>query len=159
MILTPWSGTVWRIMWANAADPLTPVQSPEGRFHHSGQTAIYTSLSAEGAGVAIKRYLRPNDPPRVIAAIEVQATRILDLRQPDALPDHIPTNASVVWQDVRATGAAAPTWAISDAARAGGAQGVLYASRSRPDLTHLTIFDLSDQTGVTICAKNMGNWP
>lgn len=51
--------------------------------------------------------------------------------------------ASVIWQDIRATGMAAPTWAFSDRAREAGAQGMFYASRSRPDLTHLVLFDLS----------------
>ncbi len=49
----------------------------------------------------------------------------------------------MVWQDIRATGAAAPTWVFSDAARAAGAQGLLYSSRSRPELSHLVMFDLS----------------
>ncbi|WP_263406000.1 RES family NAD+ phosphorylase [Histidinibacterium aquaticum] len=43
---------------------------------------------------------------------------------------------------MRATGAPSPTWEISDAARAEGARGLLYRSRSRPDLTHVVLFDL-----------------
>jgi hypothetical protein len=49
-------------------------------------------------------------------------------------------NASVVWQDIRASGKPAPTWAISDAAPAIGATAMLYSSRSRPDLSHIVVF-------------------
>jgi RES domain-containing protein len=135
--LTPFRAIVWRILWADLADaPLAPARAPEGRFHHGGQRALYASLTAEGALVAIRRYVHHDDPPRVIIPLQVTADRITDLRQ---LPD--PSRASVVWQDDRASGAPAPTWALSDAARATGAQGMLYASRSRPDLTHLVLFD------------------
>ncbi|MFZ1468338.1 MAG: RES family NAD+ phosphorylase [Paracoccaceae bacterium] len=127
----PFSGTVWRAMVAGA-DPLAPVRSPEGRFHHGGQWAIYSSLTAQGCAVAIARYLRADDPPRVVVPLSVTLQVINHTGQP-AL--------SVVWQDLRASGGLPPTWAHSDNARAAGAQGLLYSSRSRPDLTHLVLFD------------------
>src|SRR5690606_42081605 len=40
-------GAVWRAVLAGA-DPLARVGNPEGRFHHAGQWAIYTSLTPEG---------------------------------------------------------------------------------------------------------------
>ncbi|MBN2905968.1 MAG: RES family NAD+ phosphorylase [Rhodobacteraceae bacterium] len=132
-------GMVWRILDADRAGaPCAPARAPEGRFHHSGQVALYASFTAEGAGVAIRRYVQPGDPSRVIVPLRINATRLRDLR---ALPD--PTRASVVWQDLRAAGQPAPTWALSDAARAAGAQGMMYPSRSRPELTHLVLFQTS----------------
>jgi len=126
------SGQVWRIL-PLGADPLAPATAPEGRFHHSGQRALYCSLTPEGTVVAIRRYLRAGDGPRVIQALTISALRLVDLRgRPDV---------SVVWQDSRSAGAPAPTWAFSDAARAAGAEGMLYSSRSRPDLSHLVLFD------------------
>ncbi|SOC05179.1 RES family NAD+ phosphorylase [Rhodobacter maris] len=135
--MIPFSGTVWRILAAERAGEATaPARHPEGRFHHSGQTALYASLTAEGAGVAIARYLAPGDGPRVIVPLRVEAARIADHRGEPAL--------SVIWQEDRAaTGAPSPTWAFSDAARRAGAQGLLYSSRSRPELAHLVLFDLS----------------
>lgn len=128
-------GTVWRILNADAANRAAEcVASPEGRFHHDGQAAIYTSLTPEGCGVAIRRYLLPDGPPRVIVPLVIAATALADLREAGPAP-------SVVWQDLRAAGQDAPTWALSDTARDGGAQGLLYRSRSRPDLHHLVIFD------------------
>ncbi|MFD2173312.1 RES family NAD+ phosphorylase [Rhodobacter lacus] len=134
------SGTVWRILAADrAGDATAPVRHSEGRFHHDGQKALYASLSAEGAGVAIARYLAPGDAARVIVPLHITAARLVDHRGNPAL--------SVVWQEDRAaTGAPSPTWAYSDAARAAGAQGLLYSSRSRPDLAHLVLFDLSPGT-------------
>jgi len=148
-----WDGLVWRILDArNAAWPCAPARAPEGRFHHSGQVALYASLSEEGAGVAIRRYVSDADGPRVIVPLRVAADRIVDLR---ALPD--PTRASIVWQDIRATGAPAPTWTFSDAARAAGAQGMLYPSRSRPDLTHLVLFEVD--APLVVAAGPPRPWP
>lgn len=132
--LVPFEGTIWRIMFADqAATPCAPVRGPQGRFHHSGQPALYGSLTAEGAGVALKRYLAPDDPARMIMALRVKFAAISDMRGNAA--------AAVVWQDSAATGQAAPTWAVSDTARIVGAQALLYTSRTRPDLNHLVIFD------------------
>lgn len=134
--MVPFAGTVWRIMFADhAEEPLAPARAPEGRFHYDDQVAIYTSLTAEGAGVAIQRYLEGDTWPRVIVPLTVTADNVLDLRgDTRGIP---PT--SIVWQDDRAAGRRAPTWDISDAARAEGAQGILYASRTRPDLSHLVL--------------------
>ena len=49
--------------------------------------------------------------------------------------------AGIIWQDLRESGPS-PTWAISDQLRAEGWQAMLYSSRSRPDLTHIVIFDV-----------------
>jgi hypothetical protein len=126
------STRVWHMIW-RGQDPLAPASTPEGRFHHDGQVALYTSLSAEGCGVAIRRYLRPDDSPRDLVPLWVDLARVADLRgQPDL---------SVVWQD-KSPGTASPTWAHSDKARADGAQGLVYSSRSRPDLGHLVLFAL-----------------
>lgn len=130
--LLPWQGTVWRAGF-RGANPLLPVTSPEGRFHHSGQTALYTSCTPEGCVVAIQRYLSPDDPPREIVPLQLAPCLVADLRGRAAV--------SAVWQDIRAAGAAAPTWAWSDLARAAGAAGLLYSSRSTPALTHLALFD------------------
>ncbi|MCE8417994.1 RES family NAD+ phosphorylase [Rhodovulum sulfidophilum] len=130
-------GLVWRLLpTERAGAPCAPVASPEGRFHRPGEAVLYASLTAEGAGVAIARYLTPDAPARALVPLAVTADRIVDLR---ALP--APNPASIVWQDLRASGAPAPTWAFSDAARAEGAEGLLYPSRSRPELSHLVLFD------------------
>jgi hypothetical protein len=127
----PFDGTAFRALFAGA-DPLAPAHNPVGRFHHSGQWAIYTSLTPEGCAVAIRRYLRASDPVRTVVPLRV-AGRMADMRGQ--------SEVSVVWQDAWAAGRPSTTWRFSDAARTAGAQGMLYSSRSRPELTHLVIFD------------------
>lgn len=115
-----------------------PVSSPVGRFHHDAQLALYTSCSEEGAKVAIQRYLHTGDPDRIIVSLEINADRIFDLRKTSHSK-----SASIVWQDKFERGERSPTWKYSDAAREAGAQGMLYSSRSRPELTHLVLFEFS----------------
>jgi len=99
-------------------------------------------MTEEGAGVAIKRYVIPDEsgriPSRIIVPLQISAERIYDIRKSENS-----SSASMVWQDTVEKGEAAPTWRFSDAARNAGAQGMLYASRSRPDLTHLVLFEVS----------------
>ncbi|NNE80339.1 MAG: RES family NAD+ phosphorylase [Silicimonas sp.] len=126
-------GPVWRLLDTQSIDaPISPVKSPEGRFHHAGQTAVYASLSAEGAGVAIQRYLT-DGVQRMLVPLWLDASLVVDHRGDPA--------ASIVWQDIRATGAASPTWSFSDKARMAGGQAMLYSSRSHPDLGHVVVFD------------------
>lgn len=131
---------VWRLLpEALATTPSAPATAPEGRFHHSGQVAAYASLSAEGAEVAIRRYLVDGIPRRLVE-LRLDAERVADERGNLA--------ASVVWQNLRAAGAPTPTWTVSDAARRAGAQAMLYSSRSRPDLAHIVVFEPDCLTSV-----------
>ena len=131
--LVRFSGPVWRLLPATAAEtPAVPAYAPEGRFHHSEQVGAYASLSPEGAAVAIQRYL-VDGVPRVLVPMWLNAERVADERGNPA--------ASVIWQDIRASGEFAPTWLVSDAARELGALAMLYSSRSRPDLSHVVVFD------------------
>lgn len=131
--LMPFDGPIWRILPESLADrPSSPARAPEGRFHYSGQTAAYASLSAEGASVAMKRYLA-DGMSRMLVQMWLKADHVCDVRGHAA--------ASVVWQDIRASGEVSPTWAISDTARKAGAQAMLYSSRSRPELSHIVVFE------------------
>ncbi|WP_434288515.1 RES family NAD+ phosphorylase [Celeribacter sp. SCSIO 80788] len=123
--------TVYRLV-VPGQNPERPVSSPEGRFHHDGQPAIYTSLTPEGTRVAIARYAG-DGVERDLWTLEIAVSHLSDHSGDPAL--------SVVWQDLRQTGAASPTWQLSDKARAEGAEAMLYSSRSRPDLTHCVLFE------------------
>lgn len=130
-MFTAFQGTLYRMI-LRGSDPCATVASPEGRFHHHGQSAIYTSLTPKGTVVAMQRYLRDDSRPRMIVPLSVAIDRVADLRGVAA--------ASIVWQDIRQIGARAPTWDISDWARKAGAQAMIYSSRTRPDLAHLVLF-------------------
>lgn len=128
----PFDGPVWRLLPKRLADtPAASARAPEGRFHHSGQLAAYGSLSAEGAIVAIQRYLH-DGVERILIPMRLTTNRVADAR---GLPA-----ASVVWQDFRAAGHSSPTWVISDAARQARAEAMLYSSRSQPHFSHVVIF-------------------
>ncbi|HEX7823250.1 MAG TPA: RES family NAD+ phosphorylase [Sphingobium sp.] len=125
-------GPVWRLLPRPLVDtPAAPARAPEGRFHHSGQVAAYASLSVEGAGVAIRRYLG-DGVARMLVPMWLNAAYVVDLRGNPS--------ASVIWQEMGGKGEPSPTWAFSDAARQAGAQAMLYSSRSRPDLSHVVVF-------------------
>ncbi len=82
--------------------------------------------------VAIKRYLS-DGVQRVLVPMWLEADRVADCRGE--------AGASVVWQDLHAAGEVSPTWVYSDRARGAGAQAMLYSSRSRPDLSHVVVFE------------------
>jgi len=141
--LKPLSGTFYRLKeTARAGEILAPAHSPEGRFHHDRQKAIYLSETREGYRVAMSYYARPGDAPQTMFALHLSAARILDLRDARQCTRFAidPANSNIRWQKERAAGQIASTWAISDAARAAGADGMLNPSRSRPGLTHLVLF-------------------
>ena len=127
------NGPVWRLLpVSRAKTPSIPAQAPEGRFHHSGQVAAYASLSVEGVEVAMRRYLG-DGVKRVVVPMWLSSNQVADERGNP--------KASVVWQDIRGADSESPTWFFSDAARAAGADAMLYSSRSRPELSHVVVFD------------------
>ena len=127
------NGPVWRLLpMSLAKTPSIPAKAPEGRFHHSGQIAAYASLSVEGVAVAMRRYLG-DGVKRVLVPMWLASNQVADERGNP--------KASLVWQDIRAEGSGSPTWLFSDAARNAGANAMLYSSRSRPELSHVVVFD------------------
>ena len=137
------SGLYWRILFADrAGEALAPVRHKEGRFHHSGQEAIYLSPSIEAAHVAIDSYYREDDPPRVVIPLRLSDAYLLDFRDPDVMVRHglAGHETRVNWRDERAAGQPASSWSASDAAREAGADGMLYTSRKRPEFHHLVLF-------------------
>jgi hypothetical protein len=131
--VTAFAGIIWRAAF-DGQSPLIAASAPEGRFLHSGQAALYASLTPEGCRVAIWRYVAPDDPPRLIHPLHLMVERVIDI---SGRPD-----LSIIWQDLRESGPS-PTWAISDRLRTEGWQAMLYSSRSRPDLTHIVVFDVA----------------
>jgi len=139
-------GRFYRIVAADRADrALSPALSPEGRFHHDGQPALYMSSRPDWAEHAIKTYVRDDDPPRVICELEIACAKVLDLRDADQCVawGADPRLAAVPWLPERAAGLAATTWRLSDLARDQGADGMIYTARTEPSRWHLVLFDWS----------------
>lgn len=147
------NGRFWRAGFSGRESGLlSPAGAPHGRWHHNGQNALYLSQTPEGCQVALRVYVRPDDPPRAIFPFAVTNARVADLRQPDtrrvwgvSLND-----IHAFWADLHADGQQSPTWTLSDRLRAAGIDGLLTPSRSRPDLTHLTVFRWNDDSGPRI---------
>lgn len=139
-----YDGPLYRIVFASrVGQVLDPVISPEARFHHSEQTALYASPLPASAAVAIDVYLRPDDPPRVIQPLHLTSDRLIDLRDPAtcAAVGIDPAWPSVEWRAQRDAGQPATSWRASDAARAAGADGMIYHSRRDPSRWHMVLFD------------------
>ena len=127
------NGPVWRLLPLSLAKtPSITAQAPVGRFHHSGQVAAYASLSVEGVAIAMHRYLG-DGIGRVLVPMWLASNHVADERGNP--------KASVVWQDIYSSKETSPTWFFSDLARDEGADAMLYSSRSRPELSHVVIFD------------------
>lgn len=137
------SGKCWRMKFLSEADDvLGPARAPEGRSHYDGQPTLYLSTSAEGTIVATRRYMTPQDPPRAIFKLQVEKAQIVDLQDAVATTELgiDVSQRAVEWQSIRARGLPSPTWAISDRVRDLGLDGMIYASRTNPKMTHLTLF-------------------
>ena len=147
------SGTFYRIAFAQyAGSVLDGVIHPEGRLHHDGQPALYASPTPETAAVAIDIYLKPDDPDRVMIPLLLTDARLADLRDPvtcRALGID-PTWPSVPWAAERAAGNPATSWRASDAVRAAGADGIIYASRRVPERWHIVLFSWNKTQGAQL---------
>ncbi|RYG90687.1 RES domain-containing protein [Loktanella sp. IMCC34160] len=137
------SGRFWRAGFRDRAGMiLEPAGAPEGRWHHSGQTCLYLSATPEGCRVAMKVYLQEDDPPRAVFPVKVTATVVTDLRT-EAVREALGialADIHVFWAKIASAGQRPATWSISDRLRDAGFDGILTPSRSRPDLTHLSLF-------------------
>ncbi len=141
--MTPFEAVLCRVVFAHrAAHLLDAAPGPEGRFHHDGQPAIYLSPTLADTRVAMRAYLRDDDPPRVMAQIAVSAARVLDLRQPQVLARlGLQGGESLVsWRPQRAAGLPATSWTVSDRARDLDTDGMIYPSDRAPSGWHLVLF-------------------
>jgi len=108
------------------------------------------SSSAEAAAVAVDIYLKSDDPPRVIVPLQVSNPRILDfrVRETEESLGLEWRETAVSWVDHRAANVPATSWRPSDAARAAGADGMIYPSRTLPSRWwHLVLFRWNQKNG------------
>jgi RES domain-containing protein len=149
-MMTPVAGRFWRSVFAADLDRvLQGARSPEGRYHHDAQPALYLSPSPDYSRIAIDAYLRTDDPPRVIVPLDVTGANLADLRAP-----HVQcalglngTESGTLWQPECAIGQPATSWIASDAARHAGADGIIYAARSDATRWHIVLFRWNIATG------------
>ena len=147
-----WDGIAYRLKAvAEAAKILAPAHAPEGRSHRDGQRALYLSLTPEGCIVATRRYTAADAPARAIFPLKITGAQVVDLRDRAATAalGIDTTHRAIEWQALRAQGLPSPTWDIADRVRALGLDGMLYASRTDPAKTHLTLFRWNEEGTTT----------
>jgi RES domain-containing protein len=146
-------GQFWRVVFASqVADVLQGAHSPEGRYHHSGQSALYISPSPDYARIAVDAYLKAGDPDRVIVPLTLATAHLLDVRDP-AVQRQLGLNgteANTLWQPERAKGLSATSWIASDAVRNTGADGMIYGARSDATRWHIVLFQWNAKTGAQV---------
>ncbi|HWW24662.1 MAG TPA: RES family NAD+ phosphorylase [Caulobacter sp.] len=137
------SGTFYRVLFeADRQVVLDGAKSPEGRFHHDGQPALYLSPTADWAAAAIDVYRRAGDPPRSTVPLRVDHAKIVDLRKSShcAALSIDAEDAAIPWRTQRSRGDRADSWKPAKAVRASDADGMIYTARSAPDRWHLVLF-------------------
>lgn len=153
----PLTGRFWRAVFEGNEDYLLePARGRFGRWHYDAQPALYCSDTPDGCRVSINSFARSSDPPRVLYPIDVSADRIVDLRMKDtrlSLSTTLP-DIHAFWTDYLEKGTVSPTWELSDRLRDLGAQGLLSPSRSKSELTHLTLFNWNTPTGATAAVRS-----
>lgn len=87
-----------------------------------------------------------------IVEIDVEASRIVDLRDANALEAAGIDLAHAVapWQDIAAAGGAPSSWIVRDRLLAAGANGLIDPSRKSPGLWHLVLFRWNEADAPTV---------
>ena len=137
-------GLFWRAIRADRAEAVLAPPGPDGagRYHRPGEPALYLTLKVDWARTAIAGYWRKDGAPRVAVPLNLTPARVFDPRDPVACaalsvdPDW--TRQS--WLTALAERREPPSWRISDAARASGADGMIDISRGIPGGWHVVLF-------------------
>jgi len=90
-----------------------------------------------------------------IVAIDVDAARIVDLRDPGTL-DSIGIDlqdAVAPWQDIAAAGGTPGSWQVRDRLLEIGADGLIDPSRKSPGLWHLVLFRWNEDDAPTVVIR------
>lgn len=95
-------------------------------------------------------------PDLEIIEVEVEAVRILDLRDSAArqAAGIRYQDAVAPWQEIVSAGGEPPSWRVRQQLDALGAHGLIDPSRKRPGLWHLALFRWNDGSGTTVRSRD-----
>ncbi|MBT1618145.1 RES domain-containing protein [Curtobacterium flaccumfaciens pv. poinsettiae] len=113
-----------------------------GRYSRADEPTLYLSASVGGVEAAMVAHRDVRAETLEIVAIDVDAARIVDLRDPGTL-DSIGIDlqdAVAPWQDIAAAGGTPGSWQVRDRLLEIGADGLIDPSRKSPGLWHLVLF-------------------
>ena len=113
-----------------------------GRYSPPEVPTLYLSASRDGVAAAMVAHRDERTPDLEVLRFEVEADRIVDLRDRAALVSLgiDPADASADWQGAVARGEVPPSWRVREALEDRGAHGLIDPSRQRPGLWHLCLF-------------------
>ncbi|WP_026077202.1 RES family NAD+ phosphorylase [Brevibacterium senegalense] len=146
------TGTFYRAVDPRFRDQVIAGSRRAGRYSRSSQPTLYLSSSVAGVEAAMIAHTDGTSPAPAIVAVEVAASRILDLRDPATVASAGVDleDAVAPWQGIVAAGGVPTSWAVRDQLVEWGANGLLDPSRTRPGLWHLVLFRWNQADAPTV---------
>ena len=153
--LRRFAGPCWRAVTAGRAAAVLDGTLRPGRYNRPGQRTLYMSGSEAGVAAAMARY---DDTPRTVVRLEVDAGRLVDLRDLAACSTLgiDPARAKEDWIAALDRGEEPESWGVSDRARAVGAVGLIDGSRRAPGAWHLVLFAWNEMGGARVAVSGPG---
>ncbi|WP_180536564.1 RES family NAD+ phosphorylase [Micrococcus luteus] len=136
------TGIFHRAVDARFADDALRGSRSAGRYSPPETPTLYLSSSPEGVEAAMVAHTDTTTPPREQLAFDVQAERIVDLRDAEALAalGVDLADAMALWRPAVEAGEEPSSWAVRRRLGEAGAHGLIDPSRTVPGLWHLTLF-------------------
>lgn len=152
------TGLCWRAVPTGGEQVALRGSIHSGRYNRPGQPTLYMSASPEGVAAAMARY---GEAERTLVPLRVAAERLIDLRcaaASDILGIDV-ARAREDWLFATERGMEAPSWAVSDQARAIGADGLIDRSRHAPGEWHLVLFRWNEGLGPMVTTERADRAP
>lgn len=123
-----------------------------GRYSRAHEPTLYLSSSVEGVEAAMVAHKDARSEALEIIEIDVEACRIVDLRDADAVNalGIDLAHAIAPWQEIVAAGGTPSSWSVRDRLLEAGANGLIDPSRKNPGLRHLVLFRWNETDAPTV---------
>lgn len=135
-------GTFYRAIDPNFREFAIAGSRSADRYSRAHEPTLYLSSSVDGVEAAMIAHKDARSAALEIIEIDVEASRIVDLRDANALEAAGIDLAHAVapWQDIAAAGGTPSSWTVRDRLLEAGANGLIDPSRKSPGLWHLVLF-------------------
>jgi len=158
--LTTIRGPFFRSIVAERRAALLSKQRPGdvGRYHGPDQHALYMSPKAEWARLVAQWYAEQDGHPRLLFSLSLDEAQVLDLGDGAACA-HFgidAASANLSWRKALEVDERPPSWAVADAVRSTGADGLIDRSRLFPGAWHVTLFRWNEAGAPTVAVTGEG---